>query len=117
MTDLMICAKCGEPLKIVCDAHGVDFVPDRRMQAAPVESARHRPHTSALKRGEVVATLGSLRFQLFAALSTDPLNPSTPAALAETLGRPHANVGIDLAILAKEGRIQRVGRGLYCRPS
>lgn len=39
MDDRLCCARCKEPLKIVCDAHGTEWVPDRRVNTVPAPGA------------------------------------------------------------------------------
>lgn len=113
LPDVLHCAKCGEPLKIVCDAHGTDWVPDRRLAVAPEQAPRK--NTSVISRREAIAVAGSQRARILEALSTDRGNPSGANDIARATGIRADYVGIDLSILARDGRIERVARGRYVK--
>jgi hypothetical protein len=119
MNRVMHCARCGGALKITCDEHGTEFVPQPRMVPNTIpargERGARRSAVAVERRIPARPRAGTHRDQLMAARSTDAHAPSSVAAIAEATGRSSYLTGIDLASLAKEGRVIRVARGMYIR--
>lgn len=100
MTDaVMCCAKCQQPLKIVCDAHGTDFVPDTRMMP-PTEPTRRRMR-------------GTVAEKILAAFEDD--RPRTLGMLVSLTGLGYDHVCVEMTAQVKAGTVRRVGRGLYVK--
>ncbi len=106
------CVKCGEPVKIVCDAHGTDCVLDlsATVAATPDTTERRAP------KPEPRHARGTTLFAILDAISADALHPSTPASIAKAVGLSPQNVSVRIPELISAGAVQRVGRGLYVRP-
>lgn len=112
------CAKCRQPVKIVCDAHGTDCVLElpalpRQETAfdAPARRAASTPATTPPRQG------GERQAQrldrVCAAVSIDAEHPSTTPALAAALDITTVNVANALGELVKLGRVRRVAWGQY----
>lgn len=96
--DILICRRCQQPLKIVCDEHGVDCVPDRRLEATvPVPVTTSRPLRG--KRAMIVDQVARGRV--------------TGPAIADALGITLAHVQVEVSHLMKSGHLSRVARGVY----
>lgn len=117
MTDQLCCAKCKQPLKVVCDAHGTEFVPDRVTTLPPLKKdrplkLRNIPQVRPSTRASRVPKPDTTVARILAALSAEP---STVAAVARSIQHDAKLTGIQLSILASRGRVVRVGRGLYAK--
>lgn len=128
VSDILHCAKCKQPLKIVCDAHGTEFVPDRVTELPPLRKDRPLkakpapviippPRRRAARREHVRAqpSQPTQVSRILAMLSTDVDRPSSVADVVAAVGSDVKRMGIYLCILAKEGRIMRASAGKYFR--
>jgi hypothetical protein len=109
--DVLCCSSCGQRLQVVCPEHGENYVPDRRVNLAdePKQKRRigSRPTTVERRQGE--------RRGMLQHISEDPAHPTSIVEIVSLSGNPYGSVTVGLAHLIAEGRIQRVGKGLYVR--
>lgn len=99
LPDVMCCAKCGGALRIVCDQHGTEFVPDRRM--APTVELPTRRRKGVIRSRVLAAFIGS-------GAHTVPL-------LAARTGLTQAHTSVELTKLVRDGDVRRIARGHYVR--
>lgn len=102
MTDILHCAKCQKPLKVVCDAHGTEWVPERKPEPVEVKSVK-------LRRAD------SQRARILTVISLDAGHPSSTADVVSATGLPVKLIAPELANMCKAGFIERASRGRYFR--
>lgn len=99
--DILCCAKCQQPLKIVCDEHGEHYTPCRRL--APPEP----PATTRRRKRGVVATKILSAFNDREYLTLDQLATRT--------GLTYDHVAVEMSAQLKRGTVRRVARGVYAK--
>ncbi len=114
------CRDCGQPVKIVCDAHGTDCVLDLRPlppQATAIRTATTREIRAAqvaIKDG-THRRLGVARARVLEVISPDPERPTTTGQVADLLGMKMPNASFQLAELVRMGLALRIRHVHYAR--
>ena len=111
-TEPICCAKCQQPVKVVCDAHGTDCVLDLSGTAVPlnVREVDTVPAPLKLRPGTTRAAIAAL----FDAMP-EGAGPYTTDYVAQTIGIGKPYAAFELAYLTNNRRITRVMRGLYSK--
>lgn len=113
------CGRCGQPLDAWGEHYRACIV-----RTAPVHRPPTKPSRAPKPRVEPVFTepqvpalrplkRGSQIGRIFALISRDAAAPSSAREIAAALEMNARLVGIRLCIAARQGRLQRVGRGRF----
>ena len=107
------CAKCGQPVKVVCDAHGTDCVLDLTGDAVPVNVRKAEPApVSGLRSGSVRE-----RIALLCNSVRDDAGAIRTCDVASTLGISAAHASVELTYLVNQHIVRRVRRGYFAAAS
>ncbi len=106
------CAKCHQPVKVVCDAHGTDCVLELSPDAVPlsIRKAGAIPAPLQLRPGTTRAAIAALFDDM-----PDGADPYNTDFVAQQIGIAKSYAAFELAYLTDRHRIKRVMRGLYTK--
>lgn len=109
MSDVLHCKACGHALQVVCPAHGTEWTPDRRVNT--IDDTPPRPRRS--QHGAVPVPDRIVAAMLAAPV---PRESWTIADVMTAVGISEKHAGVELSMLFKSGRVQRLRRGHYALP-